>query len=126
MSEDEPKSISAHCGGDAPSAGIQCQAAVDAQNLAVHEPCTGTTKKDHRIGDFGWFGIAIERSTRGIHLVRLDDTRRLEAGGLGRPRAHGIDPYACVAHLCGEATRVSDNRRFEGRIDAPMAEARVC
>src|SRR3984957_12417979 len=91
--------------------------AVHPKNLAADILASRAREEGDRVGHLVRLPIADERLDRRIHLFRIDYPRRLEARGLGGPRAHCIDANALGADRRREAARVVDDGGLESRID---------
>src|SRR3954462_8873750 len=86
------------------SAGEQRHAAIHAQYLAIHKTCRVAGEERHRIGNFLWLGIALQRDA--FHQARVGDAsgqKSRRGGGAGADR---VDAYALGAHLQRQAAGV--------------------
>src|SRR5262249_55249189 len=100
-----------------PLPGIKRYPAIDADYLAVDKAAMGTGEEGDGIGDLGRLGIAVERLLRGVHPLRIELPRRLEARRLRRTGADAIDADAVIEELLGEAASPMHDRRLQGGVD---------
>src|SRR6202044_2191674 len=91
--------------------------AVHPKNLAAYIFASGPSEEGDRVGHLVRLPITDKRLDRRIHLFRIDNSRRLEARGLGRARAHRIDANALRPDRRREAARIVDDGGLERRID---------
>src|ERR1700722_3359937 len=94
--------------------------AVHPKNLAAYIFASGPSEEGDRVGHLVRLPITDKRLDRRIHLFRIDNSRRLEARGLGRARAHRVDANALGPDRGREAARVVDDGGLQSGIDDPV------
>src|SRR5271155_3089183 len=95
------------------SARKQRLAAVNPKDLAADVFAPRTGEEGDRVGHLFRLAVANERLDRRIHLLPIDNPRRLEARGLRRPWAHRVDPNALRPDRRCEAARIVDDGGLE-------------
>src|SRR3984885_8381361 len=94
--------------------------AIHPKNLTADIFASGPSEEGDRVGHLVRLPITDKRLDRRIHLLRIDDTSRLEARGLRRAGTHRVDANALRPNGRREAARVVDDGRLERRIDDPV------
>src|ERR1700733_1471451 len=94
--------------------------AIHPKNLTADIFASGPSEEGDRVGHLVRLPITDKRLDRRIHLLRIDDTSRLEARGLRRAGTHRVDANALRPNGRREAARIVDDGRLERRIDDPV------